>query len=650
MSEQYQQLYQKHRLAIDDLISGSITSPQQNQDQKQHNNSELADKSNTKTTNVKSQTLFFDDFKNLDSKEKIAFLNFCLKENINSNNRFKDQLKNTPLTQEEFALELKKQIDEYDESFIAQKRRIAGQFQDFNQKEIKEDKEFDNADNLINRKYLKKIFKRIRKYFDLKAYDLKAGDSKILEFEENNDPKTRESLRTKIESQNDVKPFKDSTISQNNPSNQDQQTSTIQTNQSDYELDKLNPQKLPKNIEEEKTLLPKQTNFDSIGLEDIDILLSNIEKASFIELSAKESANLKMKEQDFKSELKDDKARSKDDKTESEKKTYSDQQPISSVKNSVANYHQSQVGDAFKTLKLQSFNAGNPPRRKKQSTDILKGSDNEPETLLNLRKKHINHLQDFWTKIQDYQPSLDSPQQNSSFSNDLKEQFFEYAQNSYGANLKEHSLATQSSETTSQKLANYQKSINSLLTDKTKTSGNIQSTQNSISSDSKQSFNPPKINASNTSESIALELQNIAIALHPEKQHNKSQNPQESPAILTIKSLPEKSSVAEFSMKQTKPELYLSSQVLKLSDVDFSITETLPSEKKFPEISPNNNSLARGSITLQKNSQNSSPPSIIDLSDITLSLKQQPAQDRQILANKRAQEKNPNTSKNDHSR
>ena len=627
MSDQFKKIYQKHQQAIKGLLQDQEVSHEEN-----YNNSK--DSTNSKEH---SQNLFFDDFKELNSKEKIAFLNFCLNENISENTKIKSNL-TIYSTQQELLQDLKKQIDEYEESIVSQKRRVSGQYRDLNQQEIEFDKENNKIDNLVNKKYLKKIFKRIGKY-----HDLKAGDSKILEFEENNDPKTRESLRTKIESQNDVKPFKDSTISQNNPSNQDQQTSTIQTNQSDHELDKLNPQKLPKNIEEEKTLLPKQTNFDSIGLEDIDISLSIKEKASFSALSAKESANLKMKEQDFKSEL-------KDDKTESEKKTYPDQQSISSVKNSVANYDQSQVGDAFKTLKLQSFNAGNPPRRKKQSTDILKGSDNDPETLLNLRKKHINHLQDFWNKIQDYQPSLDSPQQNSSFSNDLKEQFFEYAQNSYGANLKEHSLDTQSSETTSQKLANYQKSINSLLTDKTKTSGNIQSTQNSISSDSKQSFNPPKINASNPLESIALELQDIAIALQPEKQHNKSQNPQESPAILTIKSLPEKRSVAEFSMKQTKPELYVSSQDLKLNDIDFSITETLPNEKKFPEISPNNNSLARGSTTLQKNSQNSSPPSIIDLSDITLSLKQQPAKDRQILTKERTQEKKPNTSKNDHSR
>ena len=189
-------------------------------------------------------------------------------------------------------------------------------------------------------------------------------------------------MRTKTKSQNDVNSFEDSRISQNNPSSQDQQTSTIQTNQSDHELDKLNPQKLPQNIEEQKTLLPKQTNYDSIRLEDIDISLGIKKKTSFSELSARTSANLQMKEQDFKSELKDDKARSRDDKTESEKKPYSDQHPISSVKNSVANYDQSQVSDAFKTLKLQSFNAGNPPRRKNKSTDILKGSNNDPETLL----------------------------------------------------------------------------------------------------------------------------------------------------------------------------------------------------------------------------------------------------------------------------
>jgi hypothetical protein len=402
MSEQYQQLYQKHRLAIDDLISGSITSPQQNQDQKQHNNSELADKSNTKTTNVKSQTLFFDDFKNLDSKEKIAFLNFCLKENINSNNQSKDELRNTSSTQEELALKLKKQIDEYDESFIAQKRRIAGQFQDFNQKEIKEDKEFDNADNLINKKYLRKIFKRISKYHELKI---------------------RESKNNELEETKEVK----------------------------------------------KIITPKNSqNKNSHETDDI-VKESKISKSN---------------------QLKQD---------------------------------------------LEPKSSPNPIAQKLSNNQVLKGE------LLQEQTKSI----------------IDN--------------------NSLG--------------------------------------------QKPVLADSNQSSNLSITKSAISTESLAIELQDIAISLLPDKKHPKT--------------------------LQTTSQ---SQQILKLSDIDFSITETLPSEKKSQEISPNNNQLAIGSIAQKKNSQNSSTPSIIDLSDIALSLKQKPELDQQILANKGAQEKNPNTSKKDHSR
>ncbi|MFM7621348.1 MAG: hypothetical protein ACKO47_07090, partial [Alphaproteobacteria bacterium] len=559
MTDQFAELYHKHARAIEDLLSNSSDSALKNPQS-------LPD-ANLKNT---SQDLFLNDFKNIDDEKKIAFVGFCLDKNKARNLNTNDPLVTRSSTQEELMQDLKKQFDEYQETLETQQRRVSGQHREFNRIEDTTNKEFDKADDLINKKYLQKIFKRIAKYHKLEALKYKPGDPNETSFYDVNsgpnilkDSNAKPNALDKDKSLNPNKPDQDSTRLKNIPNgnvkgdiidqgqpqlNQSQQSPTIQPNQQDPVSREL---------------------VSTIELNDIGISISS-PRSSYNSQLANKSANLLLANKSANLSFKNYPPKPDEN--------FIQKSPISSTQEP-ASYDQNQVTEAFKTLKLQAFNAGNPPRRRNPSTDILVGSKNDPETLLNLRKKHISHLQDFWNKIQDHQPTLASAEQNSSFKNDLTEQFFSYAQNNYGTNLREQSSLAQPNETTAQKLANYQSSIANLLQEKTNSladsPANILVPQDSqLPSSSLLSNKPEAIVSRNTDsdglKSDGLKLDAIALDLQPEVKINSlQQNPKSALASSVassqsnIVSSQANESAVKFSEKQNSEQQDLKKQYSK---------------------------------------------------------------------------------------
>lgn len=630
MTDQFAELYLKHARAIEDLLSNS-------------SDSALKDPQSLPEANLKntSQDLFLNDFKNIDDEKKIAFVGFCLDKNKARNLNTNDSLVTRSSTQEELMQDLKKQFDEYQETPETQQRRVAGQHYEFNKIEDTINKEFDKADDLINKKYLQKIFKRIAKYHKLEALKYRSDETNETSFYDvtsppniSKDSKEKPNALDKDESLNPNNPDQDSTILKNIPNgnvkgdiidqgqpplNQDQQSLTIQPNQQDQVSRELDP---------------------TIGLNDIEISISS-PRSSYNSQLANDSANLSLANKSANLSFKNDPPKPDEN--------FIHQSPISSTQE-LASYDQNQVTEAFKTLKLQAFNAGNPPRQRNPSTDILVGSINDPETLLNLRKKHISHLQDFWNKIQDHQPTLASAEQNSSFKNDLTEQFFSYAQNNYGTNLREQSSLAQPNETTAQKLANYQSSIANLLQEKTNPAdspANILAPQDSqFSNSSPLSKKSEVIVPSNTDsdglKSDGLKLDAIALDLQPEVKINSSQqNPKSALASSVVSSQANivtsqaNEPAGKFSEKQNSEKQDLQIQYsekpwqsdrsattnpIKLDEISLSLKDSFENPKTSSTNSANNSSLpTRSRVDPKPNSSNSRD---LDLDEIIISLRE----------------------------
>jgi len=592
MTDQFAELYHKHARAIEDLLSNSSDSALKNP--------QSLPEANLKNT---SQDLFLNDFKNIDDEKKIAFVGFCLDKNKARNLNTNDPLVTRSSTQEELIQDLKKQFDEYQETLETQHRRVSGQHREFNKIEDTTNKEFDKADDLINKKYLQKIFKRIAKYHKLEALKYKPDETNETSLYDvtsaqniSKDSKEKLKASDKDESLNANIPDQDSTRLKNIPNakvngdiiDQGQQSLTIQPNQQDQ-------------VSRELDL--------TIGLNDIGISISNT-KPSYNSQLANTSANLSFKNYPPKPD-----------------ENFIQQSPISSTQE-LASYDQNQVTEAFKTLKLQAFNIENPRRRRNPSTDILVGSKNDPETLLNLRKKHISHLQDFWNKIQDHQPTLASAEQNSSFKNDLTEQFFSYAQNNYGTNLREQSSLAQPNETTAQKLANYQSSIANLLQEKTNSladsPANILVPQDSqLPSSSPLSKKPEAIVPRNT-ESDLLKLDTIALDLQPEvKIDSSQQNPKSALASSVVSSQSNiissqaNESAVKFSEKQNSEKPGQSEQDIKSRPLDLDAIILSPSSGTPERRTSQKNSANSSSLTRRSNPS----PKSLGLDEIITSLK-----------------------------